>query len=54
MRSFDEGSILAHLPEKLRLDMCLNVHYKTIKNAKLFHGCDPGTNCTKIQGDTSP
>ena len=42
MRSFDEQSILAHLPEKMRLDMALNVHYKTIKNAKLFHGCDPG------------
>ncbi len=42
LKSFDEQSILAHLPLKMRIDVAMNVHYKTIKNAKLFHGCDPG------------
>eukprot|EP00094_Tigriopus_californicus_P012139 TCALIF_11731-PA protein Name:"Similar to CNGB1 Cyclic nucleotide-gated cation channel beta-1 (Bos taurus)" AED:0.17 eAED:0.17 QI:56/0.28/0.12/0.87/0.42/0.5/8/0/538 len=41
-RSFDELSILEALPFKMRVDVTLDVHYKTLKNVKLFHGCDPG------------
>ena len=41
-KSFDELAILEHLPGKMRTDVALDVHYKTVKNVKLFHGCDPG------------
>ena len=41
-KSFDEAAILDHLPLKMRTDVALDVHYDTIKNVKLFHGCDPG------------
>lgn len=41
-KSFDELAILEHLPGKMRTDVALDVHYDTIKNVKLFHGCDPG------------
>ena len=41
-KSFDELAILDFLPSKMRTDVALNVHYKTISNVKLFHGCDPG------------
>ena len=41
-KSFDELAILEFLPFKMRTDVALNVHYKTISGVKLFHGCDPG------------
>jgi cyclic nucleotide gated channel beta 1 len=41
-KSFDEAGILDHLPLKMRTDVALDIHYETIKNVKLFHGCDPG------------
>ncbi len=30
------------LPKKVRTDVALDVHYDTLKEVKLFHGCDPG------------
>lgn len=41
-KSFDELAILEFLPSKMRTDVALDVHLKTIKGVKLFHGCDPG------------
>jgi cyclic nucleotide gated channel beta 1 len=41
-KSFDEAAILETLPKKIRTDVTLDVHYKTLKGVKLFRGCDPG------------
>ena len=41
-KSFDELAILEFLPSKMRTDVALDVHYKTISKVNLFHGCDPG------------
>lgn len=41
-KSFDELAILEHLPVKMRTDVALDIHYQTLKEVKLFHGCDPG------------
>jgi len=41
-KSFNELAILEQLPVKMRTDVALDVHYKTICGVKLFHGCDPG------------
>ena len=40
-KSFDELSILEKLPFKMRTDVALDVHFKTISEVKLFRGCDP-------------
>ena len=41
-KSFDELGILESLPAKMRADVAMDIHYKTIKGVKLFHGCDAG------------
>jgi len=41
-KSFDEAAILDALPKKIRTDVTLDVHYATLKEVKLFRGCDPG------------
>ena len=41
-KSFDELGILDFLPPKIRADVAMDVHYETMRNVKLFHGCDPG------------
>lgn len=41
-KSFDESAILEFLPSKMRTDMALDIHYKTISKVNLFFGCDPG------------
>ena len=41
-KSFDELGILENLPVKMRTDVALDIHYQTLKEVKLFHGCDPG------------
>lgn len=41
-KTFDESAILAMLPDKMRTDIALNIHYDTLTNVKLFQGCDPG------------
>ena len=40
--TFDELGILEFLPSKMKADVAMDVHYKTIKGVKLFHGCDNG------------
>ena len=42
-KTFDELGILEYLPDKMKADVAMDVHYKTIKGVKLFHGCDSGT-----------
>ena len=41
-KTFDELGILEFLPTKMKGDVAMDVHYKTIKGVKLFHGCDNG------------
>ena len=41
-KTFDELAILEFLPAKMQADVAMDVHYKTIKGVKLFHGCDSG------------
>ena len=41
-KTFDELGILEFLPSKMKADVAMDVHYKTIKGVKLFHGCDAG------------
>ena len=41
-KTFDELGILEFLPSKMKADVAMDVHYKTIKGVKLFHGCDNG------------
>ena len=44
-KTFDELGILEFLPSKMKADVAMDVHYKTIKGVKLFHGCDNGKHC---------
>ena len=41
-KSFDELAILEFLPSKMKTDLALDIHYKTISKVNLFHGCEPG------------
>ncbi|QQP51535.1 Uncharacterized protein FKW44_012939 [Caligus rogercresseyi] len=41
-KTFDENSILEFLPLKIRTDIAMRVHYKTLSKVKLFRNCDLG------------
>lgn len=36
----DESRILDTLPQKLKTDVAINVHIKTLNKVQLFHDCD--------------
>lgn len=36
----DENRILDTLPQKLKTDVAINVHIKTLSKVQLFHDCD--------------
>lgn len=36
----DENRILDTLPQKLKTDVAINVHIKTLNKVQLFHDCD--------------
>ncbi|XP_040575637.1 cyclic nucleotide-gated channel beta-3 [Lepeophtheirus salmonis] len=41
-KTFDENLILEFLPLKIRTDVAMRVHYKTLSKVKLFRNCDLG------------
>ena len=41
-RAMDDGTVLAQLPERLRADIAIHVHLKTLKQVSLFRDCDIG------------
>lgn len=41
-QSLDEDQILDSLPEKLKAEIAIHVHYDTLKRVKLFQDCEPG------------
>ena len=41
-KSFNENNILDFLPLKMRTDLALQIHYKTLSKVKLFQDCDSG------------
>ena len=41
-KTFDENKILDFLPLKLRTDIAMRVHYKTLSKVKLFRNCETG------------
>lgn len=40
--SVDDSKNLEHLPEKLRAEICIHVHLKTLRQVKIFSDCEPG------------
>jgi hypothetical protein len=41
-KSFNESHILDFLPLKMRTDLALQIHYRTLSKVKLFQDCDSG------------
>ena len=41
-KSFDENKVLSFLPLKMRTDLALLIHYRTLSKVKLFQDCDSG------------
>lgn len=40
--SVDDSKNLEHLPEKLRAEICIHVHLRTLRQVKIFSDCEPG------------
>ncbi|KAM7538089.1 hypothetical protein Aperf_G00000068941 [Anoplocephala perfoliata] len=41
-QSLEEENVLAILPDKLKAEIAIHVHYDTLKRVKIFQDCDPG------------
>ena len=41
-KTFNEAAMLDSLPLKMKMDVTMDVHFNTLKNVKLFQGCQPG------------
>ena len=41
-KSFNEDVVLSFLPLKMRTDLALQIHYRTLSKVKLFQDCDSG------------
>ena len=41
-KSFNEDNVLSFLPLKMRTDLALQIHYRTLSKVKLFQDCDHG------------
>ena len=39
---FSSPQTLSFLPPKMRTDVAMRVHYRTLMKVKLFRNCDPG------------
>uniref|UniRef100_A0A1I8ID80 Cyclic nucleotide-binding domain-containing protein n=1 Tax=Macrostomum lignano TaxID=282301 RepID=A0A1I8ID80_9PLAT len=41
-QSLDESAILASLPDKLRAEIAIHVHFDTLRRVSIFRDCEPG------------
>ncbi|CDS42517.1 cyclic nucleotide gated cation channel alpha 3 [Echinococcus multilocularis] len=41
-QSLEEENVLAILPDKLKAEIAIHVHYDTLQRVKIFQDCDPG------------
>ncbi|VDL93885.1 unnamed protein product [Schistocephalus solidus] len=41
-QSLEEENVLGILPDKLKAEIAIHVHYDTLKRVKIFQDCDPG------------
>ncbi len=41
-QTLNEADILSHLPDKLKAEIAINVHFETLKRVSIFQGCDHG------------
>lgn len=41
-QSLDEENILTRLPDKLKAEIAIHVHYETLKRVTIFQDCEPG------------
>jgi cyclic nucleotide gated channel alpha 3 len=41
-QSLDEEEVLATLPDKLKAEIAMHVHFETLRRVAIFQDCEPG------------